>query len=42
MYGPDTRLLSGRHLIFCDAGDAQATADAVVASAAKQGAELRG
>jgi len=28
MYGPDTRLLSGRHLIFCDAGDAQATADA--------------
>jgi chorismate mutase/prephenate dehydrogenase len=28
MYGPDTRLLSGRHLIFCDAGDTQATADA--------------
>jgi chorismate mutase/prephenate dehydrogenase len=28
MYGPDTRLLSGRHLIFCDAGDARATADA--------------
>ena len=28
MYGPDTRLLSGRHLIFCDAGDAGATADA--------------
>lgn len=28
MYGPDTRLLSGRHLIFCDSGDAQATADA--------------
>ncbi len=28
MYGPDTRLLSGRHLIFCDAGDSQATADA--------------
>jgi chorismate mutase/prephenate dehydrogenase len=28
MYGPDTRLLSGRHLIFCDAGDRQATADA--------------
>ncbi len=28
MYGPDTRLLSGRHLIFCDAGDPQATADA--------------
>ena len=28
MYGPDTRLLSGRHLIFCDAGDAEATADA--------------
>jgi chorismate mutase/prephenate dehydrogenase len=28
MFGPDTRLLSGRHLIFCDAGDAQATADA--------------
>lgn len=25
MYGPDTRLLSGRHLIFCDAGDADAT-----------------
>jgi chorismate mutase/prephenate dehydrogenase len=28
MYGPDTRLLSGRHLIFCDAGDPRATADA--------------
>ena len=28
MFGPDTRLLSGRHLIICDAGDAQATADA--------------
>lgn len=28
MYGPDTRLLSGRHLIFCDVGDAQAIADA--------------
>ena len=28
MFGPDTRLLSGRHLIFCDAGDAQATDDA--------------
>jgi len=28
MFGPDTRLLSGRHLIFCDAGDAAATADA--------------
>lgn len=28
MYGPDTRLLSGRHLIFCDAGDASATAAA--------------
>ncbi len=28
MYGPDTRLLSGRHLIFCDVGDEQATADA--------------
>lgn len=28
MYGPDTRLLSGRHLIFCDLGDAQATAAA--------------
>ncbi|NNF41023.1 MAG: prephenate dehydrogenase/arogenate dehydrogenase family protein [Woeseiaceae bacterium] len=28
MYGPDTRLLSGRHLIFCDAGDAAATAAA--------------
>jgi chorismate mutase/prephenate dehydrogenase len=25
MYGPDTRLLSGRHLIFCDAGDVDAT-----------------
>ncbi len=25
MFGPDTRLLSGRHLIFCDAGDAEAT-----------------
>ena len=23
MFGPDTRLLSGRHLIFCDAGDSQ-------------------
>lgn len=28
MYGPDTRLLSGRHLIVCDAGCAEATADA--------------
>ena len=28
MFGPDTRLLSGRHLVFCDAGDAQATQDA--------------
>lgn len=28
MYGPDTRLLSGRHLIFCDAGSAEATAAA--------------
>lgn len=25
MYGPDTRLLSGRHLIFCDVGDSEAT-----------------
>lgn len=28
MFGPETRLLSGRHVIFIDAGDAQATADA--------------
>ena len=28
MYGPDTRLLSGRHLIFCDVGSEQATTDA--------------
>ncbi len=28
MYGPDTRLLSGRHLIFCDVGDTDATAAA--------------
>jgi chorismate mutase/prephenate dehydrogenase len=28
MFGPDTRLLSGKHLIFCDAGDSEATADA--------------
>jgi chorismate mutase/prephenate dehydrogenase len=28
MYGPDTRLLSGRHLIFCDAGCEEATAAA--------------
>lgn len=28
MYGPDTRLLSGRHLIICDVGDAEATAAA--------------
>ena len=28
MYGPDTRLLSGRHLIFCDVGDSDATANA--------------
>lgn len=28
MYGPDTRLLSGRHLIFCDVGDTEATAAA--------------
>ncbi len=28
MFGPDTRLLSGRHLIFCDVDDADATAAA--------------
>ena len=28
MFGPDTRLLSGRHLIFCDVGDPEATAAA--------------
>lgn len=28
MFGPDTRLLSGRHLIFCDVGNAAATAAA--------------
>lgn len=28
MFGPDTRLLSGRHLIFCDVGDPDATAAA--------------
>jgi chorismate mutase/prephenate dehydrogenase len=28
MFGPDTRLLSGRHLVFCDAGDADATSAA--------------
>ncbi len=28
MYGPNTRLLSGRHLIFCDVGDAESTAAA--------------
>jgi chorismate mutase/prephenate dehydrogenase len=28
MYGPDTRLLSGRHLIFCDVGCEEATRDA--------------
>ncbi len=28
MFGPDTRLLSGRHLIFCDVGSAEATAAA--------------
>jgi chorismate mutase/prephenate dehydrogenase len=28
MYGPGTRLLSGRHLIFCDAGSTEATAAA--------------
>jgi chorismate mutase/prephenate dehydrogenase len=28
MYGPNTRLLSGRHLIFMDAGSADAMADA--------------
>jgi chorismate mutase/prephenate dehydrogenase len=28
MYGPDTRLLSGRHLIFCDVGNPAATAAA--------------
>lgn len=25
MFGPDTKLLSGRHLIFCDAGSSEAT-----------------
>src|SRR5690606_25781822 len=28
MFGPDTRLLSGRHVIFVDLGDAEATAQA--------------
>jgi len=28
MFGPDTRLLSGRHLVVCDAGSAAATAEA--------------
>lgn len=28
MFGPNTRLLSGHHLIFCDAGSKQATEDA--------------
>jgi len=28
MYGPDTRLLSGHHLIFCDVGSKKATDDA--------------
>ena len=28
MYGPDTRLLSGHHLIFCEVGSAAATDDA--------------
>ena len=28
MFGPDTRLLSGRHVIFCDVGDKAATGEA--------------
>ena len=28
MFGPDTELLSGRHVILCDVGDAEATAEA--------------
>ena len=28
MFGPDTELLSGRHVVFCDLGDAEATAAA--------------
>lgn len=28
MFGPDTRLLSGRHVLFCDVGHAEATASA--------------
>ncbi|WP_405241653.1 prephenate dehydrogenase/arogenate dehydrogenase family protein [Lentisalinibacter salinarum] len=28
MFGPDTRLLSGRHVIFCDVGVPEATAEA--------------
>jgi chorismate mutase/prephenate dehydrogenase len=28
MFGPDTRLLSGRHVIFCDVGNKDALADA--------------
>jgi chorismate mutase/prephenate dehydrogenase len=28
MFGPDTRLLSGRHVVFCDVGVAQATREA--------------
>lgn len=30
MFGPDTRLLSGRHVLFCDAGHPGATAEARV------------
>jgi chorismate mutase/prephenate dehydrogenase len=40
MFGPDTRLLSGRHLIFCDAGDAQATAAAKELFAATMAEQL--
>jgi chorismate mutase/prephenate dehydrogenase len=28
MFGPDTRLLSGRHIVFCDVGVPQATREA--------------
>jgi len=40
MYGPDTELLSGRHLIFVDAGCPQATAEAKELFAATMVEEL--
>lgn len=41
MFGPNTELLSGRHLVFVDLGDAQATADAEALFASTMAVQVR-